>query len=58
MCISKILIDLCLIKLKIRIKNTFVKVVYGVLAVKRYLNENKIDCLVINDKQNVKLEKD
>ena len=57
MCISKILIELCLIKLKIRIKNTFVKVVYGVLAVKRYLNENKIDCLVINDKQNVKLEK-
>ena len=34
MCISKILIDLCAIKQKIKIKNIFANVVYNVLKVK------------------------
>ena len=34
MCTSKILTDLCFTKQKIKIKNTFAKVVYSVLAVK------------------------
>ena len=34
MCTSKILTDLCFTKQKIKIKNTFAKVVYNVLAVK------------------------
>ena len=34
MCTSKILTDLCFTKQKIKIKNTFGKVVYSVLAVK------------------------
>ena len=36
MCTSKISIDLCLIKQKPKTKNTFAKVVYVVLVVKRF----------------------
>ena len=36
MCILKILTDLCLIKLKTRIKNIFVKIVFSDLVVKRF----------------------
>ena len=36
MCMSKISTDLCFTKQKIKIKNTFAKVVYSVLAVKMY----------------------
>ena len=36
MCISKILIVLCAIRLRIKIKNTFVRIVYGVSVVKGY----------------------
>ena len=35
MSISKILIDLCAISQKIRIKNTFADIVYNVLVVKK-----------------------
>ena len=34
MCISKILANLCLTKQKTKTKNTFVNIVYSVLAVK------------------------
>ena len=36
MCTSKILIDSCFTKQNTKIKNTFAKVVYRVLAVKTY----------------------
>ena len=36
MSISKILTDLCLVKLKLKITNTFVKAVYSVLVLKTY----------------------
>ena len=36
MCTLKILTDSCLIKLRIKIKKNFVKVVYSVLVVKMY----------------------
>ena len=36
MCASKILTDLCFAKQKIKIKNTFARVVYSVLVVKMY----------------------
>ena len=36
MCTSKIFIDLCYTKQRIKIKSTFVKVVYSVLVVKMY----------------------
>ena len=36
MCISKILTDLCSIKQKIRVKNTFIKIAYRFLVVKRF----------------------
>ena len=36
MCISKILTDLCLVKLRIRKRNIFVSVVYNVLVVKNF----------------------
>ena len=52
MCISKILTDLCFTKQKIKTKNGFVGVVYNVLVVKVWKN-----CLSINGKQSVKLEK-
>ena len=35
MCISKILTDLCLIKLKTRTRNIYVEIVYSVLVVKK-----------------------
>ena len=55
MCILKILTDLCLIKLKTKIRNIFVRTVY---SVEEALLEHKEDCLIINGKQNVKLKKD
>ena len=36
MCISKILTDLCLIKLKTRIRDIFVKTAYSALVVKKF----------------------
>ena len=60
MCILKILIDLCSIKQNTRVRNTFVRIAYSVLVVKRFIVniycEHKEDCLVINGKQSVKLE--
>ena len=50
MCISKIFTDLCLVKLKIKVRNIFVGVVYSVLVVKNFLIEHRADCLVINGK--------
>ena len=47
------LTHLCFIKQKIKIKNGFVEVVYNVLVVKKH----KEDCLSINGKQSVNLEK-
>ena len=35
-CISKILTDLCLVRLKIKIRNIFVSVVSGILVVKKF----------------------
>ena len=35
MCISKTFTDLCFTKRKVKIKNAFVKVVYGVLVLNR-----------------------
>ena len=55
--VNQILTDLCLIKQSIKVENTFVKVVYSVLVVKKVLIKHKEDCLMINGKQNVKLEK-
>ena len=52
MCTSKILTDSCFTKQKIKTKNGFVGVVYNVLVVKVWKN-----CLSINGKQSVKLEK-
>ena len=46
--------DLCFTKQKIKIKNSFAKVVYSVLVV---LSEHNKVCLRINGKQSVKLEK-
>ena len=56
MCVLKILTDLCSIKQNTRVKNTFVRIVYSALVVKRFLSEHKEDCLVINGKQSFKLE--
>ena len=56
MCISKILTDLCAIKQKIKIKNTFSNVVYNILVVKKILIEHKENCLIINGTQSVKLK--
>ena len=47
--ISRLLIDLCVIRQKIRIKNTFADMFYYVLQ------EYKKVCLKINGKQSVKL---
>ena len=55
MCTLKILTDLCFTKQKIKTKNGSVKVVYNVLD--HVLTKNKEDCLSINGKQSVKLEK-
>ena len=56
MCISKILTDSCVIKQNVKIKNTFVNVVYNVLAAKKNLIKDKENCLIINGKQNIKLK--
>ena len=56
MCTSKILTDLYFTKQKIKTKNGFVEAVYRVLVVKMCW-QNKKDCLSINGKQSVKLEK-
>ena len=56
MCTLKIVTGLCLIKQNTRLKDTFAKVFYSVLVVKKY-KDHKEDCLIINGKQNVKLEK-
>ena len=55
MCTSKILTDLCFTEQKVKTKNTFERVVYSVLVVKVYWQN--IDCLSINGKQSVKVEK-
>ena len=57
MCTSKILTNLCFTKQKLKIKNTFAKVVYSVSSVKNVLTEHKKVCLSINGTQPVKLEK-
>ena len=49
MCTSKILTDLCFTKQKIKIKNGFVS--------ENILIKHKENCLSINGKQSVKLEK-
>ena len=54
---SKILKDLCFTKQKIKIKNTFAKVVYSVFCSKNVLNEHKKVCLNFSGAQSVKLEK-
>ena len=56
MCISKILIDLCLIKQKIRQENIFCKYCLQCFSSKEILIEHRTDCLVINGKQNVKFK--
>ena len=56
MCISKILTDLCAIKQKTKINNIFASVVYSVLVVKKTLINYKENCLIINNKQSVKLK--
>ena len=66
MCTLKILTDLCFTKHKIKTKNGFVEVVYSVLVAKMCLHcfssknvliKHKENCLSINGKQSVKLEK-
>ena len=52
---SRIVIDSCAIKQKIKIKNSFANVVYNVLVVK-VLIEHKENCLKIYGKQSVKLK--
>ena len=56
MCISKILTDLCAIKQKTKINNIFASVVYSVLVVKKTQINYKENCLIINNKQSVKLK--
>ena len=56
MCTSKILTDLCFIKQKLKTQNGFVGVFYRVLVMK-VLIKHKENCLSINVKQSVKLEK-
>ena len=36
MCISKVLTDLCAVRQNVGLKNTFTKVVYNVLVVKKF----------------------
>ena len=56
MCILNILTDLCSIKQNTRVKKYFCKNCLQCFSSKKILSEHKKDCLVINDKQNVKLE--
>ena len=53
--ISKILIGLCAIRQKIRIKTTFADIVYSILIVKKSSKIMKKVCLKINSKQSVNL---
>ena len=53
MCISKILTDLCLLRLEIRIRN---KCCLQCFSSEEILIEYRTDCLVINGKQSVKLK--
>ena len=55
MCTSKILTNICLKIQKTKTKNTFVNIVYSILAVKEFWSNKKI-CLEINGKQTVKLK--
>ena len=57
MCISKILTDLCLILPKIKIKKYFCRYCLQCFSSKKVLIKHKEDCVIINGKQNVKLEK-
>ena len=50
MCTSIILTHLCFIKRKIKIKKSFVKVVYNCFSSKNILIKHKEDCLSINGK--------
>ena len=54
--ISKILIGLCAIRQKIRIKTTFADIVYSILIVKKSCKIMKKVCLKINSKQSVNLQ--
>ena len=56
-CTSKILTDLCFTKQKIKTKNCFVEVIYSVFSSESVLIKRKENCLSINGKQSVKLEK-
>ena len=53
MCISKILIDLCVIKQKIK---NFCRCCLQCFSSKKVLIEHKTNCLIINGKQTVKLK--
>ena len=53
--ISKILIGLCAIRQKIRIKTTFADIVYSILIVKKSCKIMKKMFLKINSKQSVNL---
>ena len=57
MCILKILTGLCLIKQRIKTKSAFVNVVCNVVSSEKGFIEYTENCLVINDKQTVKLGK-
>ena len=57
MCILKILTDLCLTKQSIKAKNNFRKSCLQCFSSEKVLIEHKEDCLMINGKQIVKLEK-
>ena len=57
MCMSKISTDLCFTKQKIKTRNGFVEVVYSVYSSENVLIKHKENCLSINGKQSVKLEK-
>ena len=57
MCTSKILTDLCFTKQKIKTKNGFVRVRLQCFSSESVLIKHKENCLRINGKQSVKLEK-
>ena len=44
------------VKLKIKVRNIFVSVVYSILVVKNFSIKHRTDCLVTNGKQSVKLK--
>ena len=57
MCTSNVLTDLCFIKQKIKAKKYFSKSCLQCFSSKTVLTKHKEDCLSINGKQSVKLEK-